>query len=60
MEIKDMEGLINKWNGILPTTTLSNNIPILDQIKQFIFTREEKANEPKGKGKKELSNLLRL
>lgn len=36
LELKKLEvykELIKKWNGVLPTTTTSNNIPILDLIK---------------------------
>ena len=38
LELKKLEvykELIKKWNGVLPTTTTSNNIPILDLIKQL-------------------------
>lgn len=36
LELKKLEiyrELIKKWNGVLPTTTTANNIPILDLIK---------------------------
>lgn len=36
LELKKLEvykELIKKWNGVLPTTSLSNHVPILDLIK---------------------------